>query len=466
MPDAKLSTPEEPFFLSPMDNTMFFFNFPLLLFLPTQPESCDRAIQALFSGFRHLLQAMPLLTGSVRAVSKELYQPRTRAVVSPYRTPEAFFAVKDRRRQKKCNYQSLREQGFPPTKLAIWDFTRFDLTCNIDPPAIHAQITLLEGGLVLAVSPNHSVTDASGIESIVRIWAACCRGDSIEPEKAACLLQRPDVPPYPDKVSLSDMPPCTYLKKGRNRYLPGVYPWKLTGIFQQIVNKTLLFSGIALVKLTSLTHPARFITFSSADLAELKDSVVKAMPLFELADPPKYISTRSSFLLSHANPLFRSPPETQTEGFHRRLLRRLRRESPNPGPDRSEISARFFVAVNLRKYFPSEHPRDLICNNLTVVMVEFSLPTLEATISGVKAQAQKLRSALQSIDYAYISRAFSFAKSVPGISKLDLDFGPNPEYHCLLSSWKHLEICPLDWGNEVGQKVERAASNLCYLGLG
>ena len=470
MANANFVQPEKPFLLGPIDSTMIGTHFPLLLFFPIQPKEIDQAVLSFSSGFKRMLEGMPLLAGSVKIVSVDSGQIGNRAIVPPYRTAETLLTVKDMRKKTKYNYQSMRARGFPPFHCPLEEFTRLDLSCNIFPPVLHAQINLINGGVVLTASPNHCVTDGAGLESILEIWGACCKGQSIQPEEAARLLQRPQVPPYEDKVSVSDMPQCKVTAKSKDRYLPVSLRWSGPRIFLPIINSFLYVAGRTWLFLMRKAYPPRLVHFSAASLEDLKSQVAKSSPLRESAKPPEFISTLDALTalffccISQARILAHQQKDKEVSCWHR-IFGWTRRTSSNTQLDTSIIRPRFFIAYNLRRCFPPDHPSNSICNNLTPLMLESHLNELHATLSAVKTQAQDVRLAIESVDWTFVVRAWSLARSAPDISKLDIDFGKHPEYAMLLTSWKNFKFLQIDWGDKCGGNAERVSVNSLFPGM-
>ena len=463
--------PEKPFLLGPIDSTMIGTHFPLLLFFPIQPEKIDQAVLSFSSGFERMLAGMPLLAGSVKMVSVDSGQIGNRAIVPPYRTTETLLTIKDLRNKAKYNYQSIRAKGFPPFHCPLEEFTRLDLSFDIFPPVFYAQLNLIKGGVVLAASPNHCVTDVTGLESILEIWGACCRGQSIQPKEGARLFQRPEVPSYDEKVSISDMPQCKITAKSKDRYLPVSLRWSGPRIFLPIIKGLLYIAGRAWLSWTRKAYPPRLVHFSAASLEELKSQVAKSSPLQESAKPPEFISTLDALAallfccISHARILAHQQKDKEVSWW-RRIFGWTGRTSPNTQLDTSIISPRFFIAYNLRRCFPPEHPNNSICNNLTPLMLESHLNELRATLPAVKTQAQNIRLAIESVDWTFVVRAWSLARSVPDISKLDIDFGSHPEYAFLLTSWKDSKFLQIDWGDTCGGNAERVCANSLIPGIG
>lgn len=99
-----------PFFLSPIDNIMPTIYSPKLLLFPTPSNDAHVAVESFLHGLRSTFQLIPLLAGTIKAISDGTAQVGTLAITSPWRTVDEIFKVKDMREAKTYSYAASREK--------------------------------------------------------------------------------------------------------------------------------------------------------------------------------------------------------------------------------------------------------------------------------------------------------------------------------------------------------------------
>ena len=297
------STARKPFFLSPIDNTVATTYAPLLLFFPLPNSETERAIKSLFRGLRALFDEMPLLSGSVKALSDGSPQIGTLAITSPWRTVDAIFHVTNSRSARKYKYYDLRAQGFPPSSLPMWDFVNMGHYFESDPPVMHVQITLIDGGLVLAPCIHHCVADGTGAATILRYWAAICRGESFEEKMMTKLWQRPPSVKLEGDIALGEFPEYAYsqmtdmLKQRSQVTAPKEKSWFMKIAWVHALSskirafcqpKAIKFTIQAILPTRSLTKSSRLLFFPYSELAKLKEDITNT---FTERDTKSWLST-------------------------------------------------------------------------------------------------------------------------------------------------------------------------------
>ena len=456
---------------------------PKLLLFPTPSNDADVAVQSFLHGLRSTFEAIPLLAGTIKAISDCTAQTGTLAITSPWRTVDEIFKVKDLRKVKKYSYAALREQGFPPSSLPSWEFLCLSFHTDSNPPAMHVQITLIENGLVLAPCVHHSFMDGTGSATILQIWAASCRGEVIPTDKISGLWQRVSLLEGHEKLSIEEFLDYAYKEKtqftSRRSYrdndckagwlsrlwLRSDLKKKMGRYLQPTLMKVAI---ITLMKYQSLSRSTRLIYFSYADLARLKESLQAAG---EESDQTTWISTMDtlSALLfccvaqsRHvARRNCRSPstyaPQTQRHSLLTRLTGWLHhivstRFLP-PSASRSEGSALFMTIVNVRKL--CQLPPNYIRNMFVPCNIQSPLHELTPSTHNLARQARKLRTRLRAFDSAYVGRVASMIRSVPDVSKVAFSAGYKQGESLSMTSWRDQGFCDFDWGPHVGVKCER-----------
>ncbi|KAL8792028.1 MAG: hypothetical protein Q9195_005369 [Heterodermia aff. obscurata] len=453
---------------------------PKLLFFPVQNDHIDIAIESFLHGLRSTFQAIPLLTGTIKAMPDGTGQLGTLAVTSPCRTVDEIVHIKDLRKCKKYNYSELREKGFPPMSLPMWDFIQLDFYSDSNPPAMHVQITLLEGGLVLAPCVHHNFIDGTGTAVILERWAASCRGETIVPEQISILWPGITPPEGHEKVTCEEFPEYMYGKKrhytnrrltsdkenqpswlSRSRLASVMRNW-LDKYLKPVLIKLFIYG---LMKYRSLLYSTRMLSLSYADLARLKENVQTANE--ESHQQKNWISTLDALSAL----LFCCVTQSRHEANHHKtasklqwltpltnLTRRLRHLLPTRSlspsqPIRPQAPiAQFMTLVNVRKqcHLPPNYIRNMFLPCSIQTPLDELLPASTRTLA---TQARKLRARVQAFDGAYVERAIRMIRSVPDVSQIRISSGDDP---LTMRSWREQGICTLDWGPHVGAKCERA----------
>ena len=433
---------------------------PKLLFFPIPNDRTDIAIESFIHGLRSTFQAIPLLTGTIKAIPHEVGQVGTLAITSPWRTVDEIFHIKDLRKSKKYNYFELRNKGFPPTSLPMWDFLNLNFFVNSDCPVMHVQITLIQGGVILAPCLHHSFTDGIGSTSIVQIWAACCRSDILLDDQLSGLWQQVTLLEGYEKAAIEDFPDYKYKEKtpyinqrsyvdNANQHSPSWRSWvasnvkKKAGLYvKPMLMKLVIFS---VTKYQSLFYSTRLIYFSCEDLAKLKENVKAAG---DKSDHETWISTMDALSAL----LFCCVAQS------RQTTKRSHSSFP------SEISSLFLTSVNVRKQ--CQLPSNYIRNMWLPCTIGASLDELTPSPRNLARQAYNLRARLRGFDTAYVRRVASMIRSVEDVSRIVFAAKNSQMDGLAMTSWREQGFWDSDWGPHIGAKCERVRiCNYFYDGL-
>ena len=477
------SSIRKPFFLSPIDNTMpRTYAPPSLLLFPIPQGRIDSAADTFHAGLRTILQAMPLLTGSLR--SHRTPQMGAVAVTSPWRTVDEIWRLRDLRGRTRYDYSALRRRGFPTTGFPTWDFSILEFYTDDDPPVMHVQVTLIDGGLVLALCVHHSFADGTGTNAILRVWASCCRGEGVDEGLQSRVLSRPSVLEGNEIVPLEHFPEYTYEAKAGTRgfrsnvktteeresrpmrfRLISALAKKFQAFLKLLITKP---AAIAFTKYQSRRISSRLLWFSRAELKRLKESAMEILDDSDNKKPPRFSTldalsammfccvTQARLTARTSGPLIHALQEKRTvkETLWTKMTDWLRRRLP-PRPPASPISAQLLTTVNVRKHCHPPVSPDYIGNLFLFRTVQTPVLDLLPSLDNIGRLARRLRRALGDIDAAYLRGAAAAIRSVPDVSRVGVSGGPCPELCLGFSSWREQDVCRLEWGPGIGERCER-----------
>lgn len=443
-----------------------------LLFFPTAEADPHRVERALFMGFEKLLQAMPILTCSI---TEPMNGPQKGALAAtlPRRAAAQVWRVKDFRAKEDLKYPRLREARFPISRFPLWDFTTLPFLFDADPPALHAQVTLIDGGLVMAMCVHHSLADGTGCNVIARALATCCRGEKLDPQDIARVWARPSILESEEKVQSEDF---SELKTHTRTHVmskrppaPGLVLYlrrKLQAYYNPVFNAFVM----ALTKYQALSQSTRMIHFPKSSLNKLKETARDSRDVSEREGWLSSLDVLTTLMFcciteSRLN-LKRGPftPVSSRKKAHvvtflRGLLTWLYAilfpQSQTSSFPLSKVTALLLTAVNLRKACHPPVPPDYIGNLFLICNVDTPVLDLLPTVRNISSLAHRLRARRKEMDSGYVGRVVSAIRSAPDVSKLGFSGGEFPELCLLISSWREQDHCRLDWGSEVGVRCER-----------
>ena len=460
---------------------------PSLLLFPIPQGRIDSAVDTFHEGLRTILQAMPLLTGSLRSHSTP--QMGAVAVTSPWRTVDEIWRLRDMRGRTRYDYSDLRRRGFPTTGFPMWDFSILEFYTDDDPPVLHVQVTLIDGGLAVALCVHHSFADGTGTNAILRIWASCCRGEMVDEGLQSQVLSRPSVLESNEIVPLQHFPEYTYEAKAGTRgfrsnvktteerkswpmrfRLISIPAKKIQAFLKPLITKP---AAIAFTKYQSLRISSRLLWFSRAELQRLKESAMEVViddsdqkqPWFSTLDALSAMMfccvTQARLTARTRDPLIYALQEKRTikKNLWTKMTDWLRRRwsvpAPPPHPSASQISAQLLTTVNVRKHCHPLVSPDYIGNFFLFRNVQTPVLDLLPSLDNISSLALRLRRTLGGIDATYLRRAAAAIRSVPDVSRVGVSGGPCPELCLGFSSWREQDICRLEWGPGIGERCER-----------
>ncbi|KAI1366905.1 hypothetical protein F5Y08DRAFT_337156 [Xylaria arbuscula] len=142
------------------------------------PTIDAQAIISLARGLSGLARDVPYVLS--RLISNETENAGSKLAVSaPCHRVEDVFSWHDL--SASIDYAALRAGHFAPASFPVPDIVPLGtLPPYPDSPAVFlARASLVNGGLILSVAVHHLVTDITGFDALLKIWASRCRGGDI-----------------------------------------------------------------------------------------------------------------------------------------------------------------------------------------------------------------------------------------------------------------------------------------------
>ena len=396
--------------LAPTDHLSPRIHTAKLIYFATK-EDPEKIIGTLRDALAKSISAFPILGGSV-GLMKGACQKGTLAVQAPFFTAEDVLDVKDLR--GKYDYEAIRKRDFPPDavdfKLVVPDY-RANYT-----RVLLAQANLINGGLLLTVAIHHNVVDEAGFFTIVKLWAAYCRGDDgsslIKPEwtdttpimsggGTGLLENHPEYKLKPEEQS------ATHVK---------AYQEYITASTDTIASAVLFFSDEALQQVKKAAMRAS--TESSSKIAE---------------EAP-WVSTNDALcalLWSRVTTARQLGDDVPYSMFNMTVDGRTRIVPPMSSEYIGNV-----VFVTTRSILP--------------------IPSLDSSAAtDLAATALNIRASILAIDDAAIKDKIAAVTNVDDIGRLAPGGHSSQGRHLACTSWAGQPYYTLDWGKHLGGKAKR-----------
>ena len=314
-------------------------------------------------------------------------------------------------------FNDLEQEHFPASKLdPSLAFMDQIFPTSATNPCLLLQANFIEGGLLLAFRPHHSISDFAGWTTFLRSWAkntaAAAKGTRIPPNTYTDVLDRSplfhttkDIP-LKDCVQLTTVDDPSELVAAQIAYinaLPEVYA------SCDIVNAYWYFSASHLRALKSVCQPPN-----------------------PVAEP--WISTNDAL----CRLLWR----------HVSLARQL--------PANNNASSIIAIPCNVRRRLTPPLPPDYVGNALLQAHFACTLSELYSSApDSLYRTASAIRAAINRVDDRTIRGVYGAINALPkiGAAKYNVDFWPGPDF--LITTLAKDDWYGLDWGRQLGKLVRK-----------
>nr|ADY16688.1 TqaD [Penicillium aethiopicum] len=437
----------EPFYLTCLDHTVgpVFMNF----FLSFRCSNIEECLIATNQGITGLIDRLPFLTGDVIQTTtpdgrKNVMQvvpssslidevPMISTKEHPHQIiPNTLLQIKAGA-SKAQNFASLDDSYVPPVSL---------LPLSPGPrPVFRVQVNVLADGLVLAIGFHHSVFDARGAGRLIEILAECCSGPGSHSLKPTTEIE--------DEINLRRLVDNTgILTTGSFR------PRKDEGQNSSIETSA-MDSDWVLPKLDVYSFH-----FSAAAVAQLKNACNSVLSDIQSRE---YDDARPGGESKHPRQEFISTNDILTALV---ALDIYKARSRHIKDGQTEVNAEMVMIVDLREKLACL-PSSYLGNGVSLVRthanahhalpnpaVSVSKPNLHPTIGNatlleITALALQLRQKLALMDDANMRQDLARLMSNKDWSQLGTRLPDT-----MVSSWRQLKTCRLDFGPALGRIAE------------
>ena len=417
--------------LSPLDQIMPRLYSRIVLPFSLEAEELDATALRLRKSLARTVQEIPFLAWNVVASS----QGRGRVKLSSQsEVPPNIWTVKDLRKpcsEWMASMEELREEKYPMDKLDGDILAPLPMMPDPQKPApvFAAQFNYLDGGALLCVAFHHSVLDANGFATVLKMWAN---------ESNLHEQDGHDLAKFPRSVQKSDLDRQQIHGHGWVGEASEFPEYSILEPQSETASEEFGISpSFSLLDMTTTTF-----CFPANSLSELKNHVTESIA--EQEGPDGWISTNDALcaLLWQRTSLARfgssSPPSSITGANGDTAL-----------PSHSRLG----LAINGRSKLTPPLPSTYIGNLNLYGTSNLPLPLILAENS-LGAIALSIRHAISSIDDAKIRRTISFIEQLSDVALLAPGFKSFLGPDLAITSWADLELRDLDWGPTVGGKAK------------
>ena len=405
------------FRLSPLDMLMPRMHVPKLLYFSSSSEP-GVILATLRTALALTIEAIPIISGSIALSEHENDQQGSLSVQRPHSTAEQILSSNDLR--EIYDFERLRASHFPSNAIPLAEYAPKSFGGSADSmPVMMAQANFLRGGLLLFFAIHHCVMDEMGFFNVMKVWAACARGDT-----GLDLIS----PQWFDREPLMQG-----FGTGRLDHHPE-YTLSLEGAATKATEDPSVFYPIK----SSEVESAVFF-LSDESLGRLKAAATKphgSRTGEQDVEENTWISTNDALIA-----LFWCSITSARIG-----------ESTGD----ENIFPRFGMAVNgrdrLRPPISPDYTGNVVLIAKTVTSAGNLLPSNPDSL--VKA-ALLVRRSINDVDDAYIRDTIQMVRSVKDLGQLAPRRRPAVEHSLGCSSWARQPYYSLDWGNLIGGRCER-----------
>lgn len=126
-----------------------------------------------------------------------------------------------------------------------------------------------------------------------------------------------------------------------------------------------------------------------------------------------------------------------------------------PHPPDPSATIQLAQTLDGRRLMQPTLPPDYLGNVSLFCQIPASYHSLKPSIVNIANLALRIRQRLNEIDSTYADTLLSVLGNVPDISVVKPSFAAGPDKGMMVSSWRQHTFGAVDWGSEIGSRVER-----------
>ena len=431
------------------------YTFRLFFFPMAETHNPTTIESTLRSGLSSMMEAMPLLSGTLKPHDHPPQLGRL-AITAPWNRINDIFRVKDLSHHG-INYEELRRRHFPMDAFEFEEVLsiaaeRSD-TFGLENPVILTQLNFLTGGFILGVCMHHSVIDGQAAVPLMQIWAAHCRGEAGHDarqqellDRAPLLRQELSEATIEDFYEYSCQSPDNEKLRSSHNTLNSVATkpssrWESYNFFLRLFLHT---ANSFLTLILSIFHKYAIrkafadsevetdvFFFPSFSLRKLK---ILASPFVKTNSDPNWISTNDALAA---------------------LCYCCITTARTPHPADHSAVIQLAQTLDGRRLLQPPVPQDFLGNVSLFCQISASFESLQPSIPNISKLALRIRRRINEMNTTYTDNLLSALDSVPDIGAITPSFAGGPHRGMMVSSWRRQTFSAVDWGDRVGARVER-----------
>ncbi|KAI1272893.1 hypothetical protein F5Y07DRAFT_378726 [Xylaria sp. FL0933] len=445
-----MAAPTSPLRLTPLERLMpRAYVRQIFCFPTTNPQ----AVNTLSRGLSGLARDVPYVLSRVIS-DKSGTTGSDVAISTPCQSPEDIFSWHDL--SDSVDYATLKAGHFAPDAFLAPGIIPPDTLppYSASPAVFRARASLVRGGLILCVAVYHVVTDVTGFDALLKIWAAHCCGESSHDIgfDASWMDRAPLLSATESSSSATPMPKLLHIKipeetmggakpgteKEQKNYQTGIFyfPQRCLRALKEAVNVHV-----------AEQQPGSWVSTSDILSSLLWNTIIGAQ---EHPDSEKAVDNKNARISTLSFPVqFRAAlrPELPRNFLGAAFLMMSARV---PHEDVRLISSRFgndSASAALEQGVKAQSQADTDAEALLRFV----------DVSALAKVALAIRRAVQGIDDAAVREVLAYLETHPDM--------PNPKAPLVLGpprcevggsatsvvSWANQCVYELDWGNAIGR---------------
>ena len=416
--------------LSPLDNVMARYYAKFLLCLSLKPDQDPTTVYTyLQEALTRTVAQLPFLNGRIVTRAPTSRDSQTgrlelRYAAQPSVGVTARLTSKD---LSAIDYDDLMEAGLPEEALdgemLLPAAFRPDLDKGAD--VFVTQANFVKGGCLLGVGIYHSVTDGSGLNTIMKLWAAHCESVTLGRSETISL----DISPESlDREMLKKLWCTNNSESEPGKIDTSEELWRLLGLNPTSLTKAPATFAPEAPSSSMLQQSSKVVT----SIFYVNSSSFSALKTLASQDAPGHGISANDALMA--------------------LLWRaiMSARFPNAVTDKSTEEAILDATIDGRAHFSPRLPSSYLGNVILINTTSLPLSTLIASSTKLSDVALAVRRSVDTITAPKLDSAFLIASSIQDYTTLTFPFATFEGFELCVTSLLNLPLFELNFGGAFG----------------